>query len=332
VLRALLLPLLLAAQPVLDGVPAGLLDDRVHVAPGAPAVDEEVLREAVRRAGTSVFVAVLPPGDEPPGALAVALGERVRVDGTYVVLAGDRVDAASHVLPRGTASAAAAAAGAAGWTDATSLLLDVLRRLDRQAVVSGVGDVRDPQGPSPLLLAVPVLGGAALLLQRVQRRHRESERRALHDADAQRRLRSAVSSLEEEVASIGAVVGRHPAAAAEHVAASRRWRAAAAALAHDAVDPARLERVVAEGRFAAARARARVEGRPPPGPPEHLRRAGADGAPAVTLDARGVPVYEGGGSFQEGAWFGGTDGLLTGTAVVLLEGDQEPLDWRAVER
>ena len=53
-----------------------------------------------------------------------------------------------------------------------------------------------------------------------------------------------------------------------------------------------------------------MQGREPPPPPEHLRRPGRHGEPAVTLDGRRRPTYVGYPGGFEGGWFGGTGGSL----------------------
>ena len=60
------------------------------------------------------------------------------------------------------------------------------------------------------------------------------------------------------------------------------------------------------------RARAIVEGRQPPAPPEDLQRPGVHGEPAVTLDDDRQPAYVGYPGGFTGGWFGGSSGLYTG--------------------
>jgi hypothetical protein len=71
----------------------------------ASDVDIDRLRTSIQRAKSPLFVAVLPSraaaetnGD--PGALPLALGNKVRRAGTYAVVVGDRLYAASTVLDR----------------------------------------------------------------------------------------------------------------------------------------------------------------------------------------------------------------------------------------
>ena len=72
-----------------------------------------------------------------------------------------------------------------------------------------------------------------------------------------------------------------------------RYRAAQAALDGDEpIDLVRVRRVVDEARYSMDRS-AIIEGREPPLPPEHLRRLGDHGEPAVTIGEDRQPAYVG---------------------------------------
>ena len=124
-----------------------------------------------------------------------------------------------------------------------------------------------------------------------------------------------LSVLGDDVVGLADVVALHPEARADYDAGVSRYRAAVAALesARDQIDLVRLERVIQEGSYAMARVRARVDGRPPPAPPESLQRPGHHGEPPVSLDEHAAPMYVGGQyPFYGGGWFGGGSGLFTG--------------------
>ena len=106
----------------------------------------------------------------------------------------------------------------------------------------------------------------------------------------------------------------------DYEAATHRYRVAQAALDHadDPVDLRRVQRVVDEATWSMARARATLEGRPPPEPSRTLRHRGPGGEPAVGLDERGEPVYVGSPATFSSGWFGGGGffgNLLLGSMV-----------------
>ena len=112
-------------------------------------------------------------------------------------------------------------------------------------------------------------------------------------------------------------VSLHPDARPDYDAGVTRYQSAKAALeyADDRIDLVRVERVIDEGRYAMARARAVIDGRPAPPPPESLAQPGRHGEPPIELDDQRQPVYAGygGGWYGGGGWFGGgSGGLLTG--------------------
>ncbi len=102
------------AQTALDQAAQTLRGDPVYVDPAAEKagdIDAGRLRELIRSGDTPVYVAVVPAAalqeaDGDPGRLAVLLGEQVRQPGTYAVLAGDVLGAASTVLPARSGRAA----------------------------------------------------------------------------------------------------------------------------------------------------------------------------------------------------------------------------------
>jgi hypothetical protein len=176
----------------------------------------------------------------------------------------------------------------------------------------------DDDSGSGWVLPVVLVGGAGavgLLVWRVSKRRREdaAERARAEEADRQL-LKAEISVLADDVVRLEPLIQLHPEAQRDFDAAVSRYRAAQAALdfADEPVDLVRVARVVAEARYSMDRARAIVEGREPPAPPEELQRPGQHGEPAITIDSDRQPAYVGyPGGFQSG-WFGGTNGLFGG--------------------
>ena len=317
------------AQGVLQRAAQELRKDPVYVDPGAERsisdADADRLRTQIRESGTPVFVALLPAaaveeagGD--PAKVPTALADAVGLSGTYAVVAGNRFRAA------GPAAAVATAAFQAKSGEGTEAVLTEFVNRVAEADTGGSGggpaassDGRreDGGGGGLGLLALLGLGGGGFLLwQRGKRQRERQEARQEVDADRQL-LQAELSVLADDVMALEHEVTLHPEARADYEAGVNRYRAAEAALdyADDEVDLVRVERVVAEGRYAMSRARARVEGREPPPPPAELTRPGRHDEPALDVDERGEPMYVGyGGPFYGGGgWFGGGGGgLLTG--------------------
>ena len=146
-------------------------------------------------------------------------------------------------------------------------------------------------------------------------------------------------SMADDVLRLEPQVAIHEQARGDYEAATHRYRVARAAIdaAEAAVDLVRVQRVVDEANWSMSRARATLEGRPPPDPPLKLQRPGAHGEPAVTVDAAQQPSYlESSAPFRSG-WFsvgGGLfSGLLVGTMLggfgwgwIVAEDDQSEVD------
>ena len=283
------------------------------------------VRSAIRGANTPIYIAVLPAsaadlagGDaaEVAGQLADAVGR----PGTYGVIVGDRFRAGSTELHAGEAADLAQAALDANGDDTAAVLNDFVDQVGDAAGASGGsggssegGD--DGSGSSWVLPAVIAAGagGAGLLVWRRSRRRRAeaAERARAEEADRQL-LKAELSVLADDVVRFEPDVELHPEARSDFDAAVNRYRAAQAAMesADQPLDLVRVARVVAEARYSMDRARAIIEGREPPAPPDELQRPGRHGEPAVTLDEDRQPAYVGyPGGFQ-GGWFGGTGGGL----------------------
>jgi hypothetical protein len=284
------------------------------------------LRSAIRSANTPIYIAVLPAsaadlagGDA--AEVASQLADAVGRPGTYgVVVGGDRFRAGSTELPAGEAADLAQAALDANGDDTAAVLDDFVDRVGEAAESSGGsggsgegGD--DDSGSSWVLPAVIAAGagGAGLLVWRRSRRRRaEAAERARAEAADRQLLKAELSVLADDVVRLEPEVELHPEARSDFDAAVSRYRAAQAAVdyADQPLDLVRVARVVAEARYSMDRARAIIEGREPPAPPDELLRPGRHGEPAVTLDEDRQPAYVGyPGGFQSG-WFGGTGGGL----------------------
>ena len=320
------------AGPLLDRAAEALRRDPVFVDPAAERTispeEADRIRERIRRGGQPIFVAVLPEaaaaeagGD--PGRLAVALGEATRLRGTYAVLTGRRFRAASNALPQGMAgSLATGAFQQRSGEGPAAVLLEFVERVDdtggavsegRRPEVAADGSERNgADGPGLLLplVLVGAAGGGGFLLWRRRKQAREV-------ADARDALRPELQVLADDVLALEPQVSLHPEAQGDYEAAVSRYRAAEAALGdvRTIAHAERVRRVLSEGSYAMARARARIDGRDPPAPPPELATTGPNREPAVVVDDRGEPAYAGyGGGWYGGGWFGGGD-LLTGILI-----------------
>lgn len=286
------------------------------------------LEASISDGETPVFVAILPASaaEEPggdPGTVAVALAEATGLDGTYAVVVGDSFRATSNVVSE--AGELATSAFQARRDDGTeAVLTEFVSRVHaaaagRPAAISenlgatGGEDEGASSGPWWLVL-LGFDGVGAFFWQRKRRRDQEARRRKT-EADRQM-LRAELSVLGDDVMALESEVTTHPDARPDYDAGVSRYRSGQAALEYASadVDFVRVGRVVIEGRYAMNRARARVEGREPPPPPEELRAPGRHNEPALDVDERGEPVYAGGTPFYGGGWYGGGGGgLFTGT-------------------
>jgi hypothetical protein len=318
------------ADPI-EAAVQGLRRDPVFIDPAAEraisTTEAERLREQIRSAGTPVFVAVLPTTAGDAQDVVRQLLQQTDLAGTYAAVVGDSFRVTSTQLVRADelASAAFQAESSHGTAAVLSRFVDdvaataVSDRLQPDdggrgtAADEGIGD--DDTGASPLVpLALIAAGGAGLLVwSRRGRRRRDTERRAEVRADAEI-TRAELSVLADDVLRLEPEVVLHPEARDDYEAAVERYRVASAALDHadDPIDLVRVDRVVEEARYAMARAKALIDGREPPRPPEQLRRPGRHDEPPVVVDDRGAPVYAGGQPFYGGGWFGGGGGLFGG--------------------
>jgi len=326
------------AQTVLGRVGEELRRDRVYVDPAAdPKViindaAERRLEDQIRGSDTPIFIAIVPAsaiaeagGDA--NAVPQALSRTVGFSGTYGVIAGTSFRAYSSTVRDARAIATAVFDRNKSSEEVVS---DFINRTQRAAASNGSssgggGDSAASDGDGggggggsgvlPLLLLVGAGGGGFYLWRRSKVRRAEEDRQEANDRQV---LQAEMSVLGEDVIALEPHISLVPDAREDYEAGVNRYRSAQAALdyADDRVDLVRVGRVIAEGRYAMTRARARVEGREPPLPPEELRRPGRHDEPALDVDEAGQPVYVGypGGFYGGGGWFGGGGGggLLTG--------------------
>ena len=137
-------PAVVEAAPV-DDVAAALRTDPVYVDAAAERALSESeageVRDAIRLAGTPIYVAVLPAsavdaagGDA--GELASQLASDLQRDGTIAVLAGESLRAGSSELPAGRAGELVVEALDTGGGDTTAVLVDFVELVGAE-VASG---------------------------------------------------------------------------------------------------------------------------------------------------------------------------------------------------
>ncbi len=341
----LLLPVGPAAAQVtsLDAAASALRSNPVYIdssAERAGDVDADRLRSRIRSGGSPIFVAVLPESaiNDAGGdvnRLPTVLAQRVGLQGTYAVVAGRSFRAGSNVLPSGQAGSLATAAFQARSSDGVGAVLDTFVDRVNQAAAgqpagggpaSGGtatgGDERESSGSGSggVLLALLLLaGGGFFIWSRKKTKARRAEEARQYAADRQL-LQAELSVLGQDVMDLEPDVALHADARPDYDAGVTRYQSAKAALeyADDRIDLVRVERVIDEGRYAMARARAVIDGRPVPPPPESLAQPGRHGEPPIELDDQRQPVYAGYGGawYGGGGWFGGgSGGLLTGLLI-----------------
>ncbi len=129
-------------------------------------------------------------------------------------------------------------------------------------------------------------------------------------------IRAELSVLADDVLRLETEVVLHEAARNDYESAVHRYRVAQSAIeqfrSDGPLDLTRVQRLVDEAMWSMSRAKAIVQGYPPPDPPPKLQNPGLRGEPAVRIAADAHPAYvDTPISFQSG-WFGGGGGLLSG--------------------
>jgi hypothetical protein len=356
-LTALAAIALVVAHPVpalavgdVEAVAEALRRDEVYVDPTAERAlsdgEAAALRRRIEQSGQAVFVAILPasfaPDEREAQGLPERVGSAVGVSGTYAVVVGDRFRVASSSVPE--ADEIATAAIQAQRDEGTlPVLNEFVDRLGDDAVDARPGSSgarspaaeREPDGDDggTGLLPLVVLGAGgvglfAWLRNRGRRRQRQADETALA-ADRQM-LRAELSVVADDVLRLEPHVATRPEAREDYEAGVGRYRAAEAALdyADEPIDLVRVERVIAEARYAMSRADAVVRGHEPLPLPEELRRPGRHDEPPLDVDEGGRPYYVGyGGPFYGGGWFGGGGGILSGLLLGSVLGGMGGWGW-----
>jgi hypothetical protein len=281
-----------AAGPWVDRTAGSLREDPLYVHQAArptltPAAAAQV-RAALARAGTPVFVALL-----PRQALAEAGGSAARLaalvagslgrPGTYLVVAGGRPGAGSDTLGRGEAAALASAAFREHPGDLRASLLDFTGRVSRAAgVPPSTAPAAQQPAPAPepatretalqvvlvfALLAALAVGANMVARNRGQRRTvrrgaEVGEVRALVEED----LRALSDDLRNLDVDLRAVEAEHPRAVPQYTRAYEQLERASDAFdrATTVEDIAPVSSALESGRFAMDAARALFEGREAP--------------------------------------------------------------------
>ncbi len=254
-----------------------LRDAPVYVASDAdPRLTErevdDVRRAIARHDAGPVYVAVLPERarDQAGGSTSELLreiAESLRRRGTYVVVAGRQLRAASTLLPAGRAGDLAARAVAERRGDGLgAILVDFVRRLGdaRGSGAQDRGNGRGGGGFVPLLVLLGAGGGLFGFFRMRRRRRERAEAEEVREVarDDVVRLGDDIRELDLDVEMPGA----DAAARADYARGLDAYERANAALARvrRPQDLAAVSEAVEEGRFALASAKARLEGRPVP--------------------------------------------------------------------
>ena len=173
-------------------------------------------------------------------------------------------------------------------------------------VAGGTGD-RSGGGFVFLLLPLTFFVVVLALASAGHRRRLSATRAERSNEPDPHLIRAELSVLADDILRLEPQVALCEAARNDYEAAAHRYRVAQAAVDHadDPVDLRRVQRVVDEATWSMARARATLEGRPPPEPSRPLRQPGPGGEPAVRLDERGEPAYVGSPATFSSGWFSG---------------------------
>jgi hypothetical protein len=275
---AVLLAFAPAAQAgqLIDRAAEELRSSNVYVDPDAEAqldADQvEALQDRItsERAGP-MFVAVMPEaisdeaGGDPARAL-VDVANAVGRDGTYVLVAGRTLRAASNVLDRGVAGELATEAIDDGGSDLDAILL---------GLADGVGEARENGGSPPgdgiggsgglILLGLAGAGGAAIMISRRNRRRRDDA----EFQEAKTNARDDLVALGDDIRALDLDASMPDAdpqaradydhAVARYTEAEEQWERA-----RRPQELAPVGEALEEGRWAMASAKARFSGETPP--------------------------------------------------------------------
>ena len=278
-LAALLLAPAAASAAQLDDTVTALRSSPVYVAPGAKptlsAAEQQQVRAAIGRAGTPVYVAVLPATalDETGGdadEFVRRLGNAEQEPGTYAVVAGGKFRAASTRLRRGQAGDLATEAFDAHSKDGLGATLvdfaDRVGQAERGGGSSGGGGTSGGGGSGLWILALLAGGGGLFAFSRRRRRRREEAAQA---EELRRIANDDIVALGDDVRAIDLDIempGADPKAREDLGVALDRYDRAEAAMkgARTPQDFAPVSEALEEGRWAMESAKARLAGRTPP--------------------------------------------------------------------
>jgi hypothetical protein len=276
----LLVPAPAQAGELIDRAVAGLESDNVYVDPDADpalsATEADELRDRISTSGAAPMFVIVAPKEirgEAGGDLGLAarqIAETRRVNGTYVIAGGNRLEAASSVLPAGEAGRLAEEAIPGHGGDLSAILLDFTDRIgDARSETGADGSGGDGEGSGAgglIVLGVLGAGGAALLLSRRRRQRRVDD---AEFAEAKRNARDDLVALGDDIRALDLDVQMPAAdaqakadydhAVARYTEAEERWDTA-----RTPQDLAPVGSALEEGRWAMASAKARLNGDTPP--------------------------------------------------------------------
>jgi hypothetical protein len=338
-----------AADAMIERAALALRRDAVYVHPDAASMLEprraRDLRARIENADAGpIYIAVFPEEarlaaggstEEVVNMLRDSVGER----GTYAVVAGSEMRAASNLHESGVPEIATQAVAEAGGGGADAVLIAFV---DGMAGLAQGGSQDDGSGLGflPLLLLV---GGGFFLLSSLRRRRAGDAERRRQLSEVRQAARDDLVALGEDLRASDidvSLADGNSAAKADYERALGCYERASTDLdrARRPEDMAAVSAALEEGRFAMASARARLEGRalperrapcvfdprhgpsardvkwaPPGGAPRAVPACEADAArvergeePAtrsVTVDGRDRPYYDAPGYY--GPWAGG---------------------------
>jgi LPXTG-motif cell wall-anchored protein len=268
---ALLLAAPAHAGELIDRAVAGLENDNIYIDPDAdPTLTSDqvdALRDRIVESGAAPLYVVVAPegiraeGGGDPGVALAEIAQTTGRRGTYVIVAGPRIEAVSTELERGEAGRLARAAAESGG-DAGRVLLGFTDRVaDAQSGDAGEGSSTG----GLILLGLIGAGGAAVLIGRRRKRARD----AAEFAEAKRNARDDLVALGDDIRALdvdASMPGADPQAVADYDHAVARYTEAEEQW-DRARRPAELAPVGAaleEGRWAMASAKARFAGQTPP--------------------------------------------------------------------
>jgi uncharacterized membrane protein YgcG len=268
------------AGPMVDRAAAQLRADPVFVAEGAERAisnaEASRLRGRIADADAGpMYIAILPAaargeaGGSADGVLEQLINT-LRQDGTYAVVVGDQFRAASNALPRGEAGRLATEAFEEHRGDGvTATLLAFVDRVGAARAAGPAGapdDGSDGGGVFPILVPILAVGGIGFFLFRRARRRRADD---ADFAEVKNAAQEDLLALAEDIRALDLDVEMpnvSEEAKSDYERALSMYEQADRQLdrAHRPDDLEAVSSAVAEGRWAIASVKARLEGKSPP--------------------------------------------------------------------